>query len=92
MYLLPDGKLDIFAETKGRPLGIQFDKNKNLIVCDSYKGLLSIDPKGRLKFWPHQRIKFPSSLPMPWIFPAMELSILRMQASSMAKMSISMTF
>ncbi len=29
MRLLPDGKLDTFAETKGRPLGIQFDKNKN---------------------------------------------------------------
>jgi len=49
MCLLPDGKLDTFAETKGRPLGIQFDKNKNLIVCDSYKGLLSINPQGKIK-------------------------------------------
>ena len=48
MRLLPDGKLETFAETKGRPLGIQFDKNKNLIVCDSYKGLLSIDPQGKI--------------------------------------------
>ncbi len=49
MRLCPDGKLDIFAETKGRPLGIQLDKNENLIVCDSYAGLLSIDPKGNIK-------------------------------------------
>ena len=49
MRLPPDGKPDIFAETGGRPLGIQFDKNKNLIVCDSHKGLLSIDPQGKIK-------------------------------------------
>ena len=49
MRLWPDGNLEIFAETKGRPLGIQFDKNENLIVCDSYEGLLSIDPKGNIK-------------------------------------------
>jgi sugar lactone lactonase YvrE len=49
MRLLPDGKLEIFVETKGRPLGLQFDKDENLIVCDSYKGLLSIDPQGKIK-------------------------------------------
>ena len=49
MRLGPDGKLEGFAETKGRPLGLQFDKNGNLIVCDSYKGLLSIDLNGRIK-------------------------------------------
>jgi len=49
MRLWPDGNLEIFAETKGRPLGIQFDKKENLIVCDSYEGLLSIDPKGNIK-------------------------------------------
>ena len=49
MRLWPDGKLEIFTETKGRPLGIQLDKNENLIVCDSYEGLLSIDPKGNIK-------------------------------------------
>ena len=30
LRLLPDGKLEVFAETKGRPLGLQFDKNENL--------------------------------------------------------------
>jgi sugar lactone lactonase YvrE len=49
MRLLPDGKLEVFAETKGRPLGLQFDRNENLIVCDAYKGLLFIDPQGKIK-------------------------------------------
>jgi sugar lactone lactonase YvrE len=49
MRLLPDGHLEVFAETKGRPLGIKFDNDGNLIVCDSYKGLLSINPAGDIK-------------------------------------------
>ncbi len=49
MRLLPDGKLETFADTKGRPLGLKFDKNGNLIVCDAFKGLLSIDPQGRVE-------------------------------------------
>ncbi len=49
MRLLPDGKLEVFAETKGRPLGLQFDGDENLIVCDAYKGLLSIDPQGKIR-------------------------------------------
>lgn len=46
--LLPDGTLEIFADTRGRPLGLQFDRNQNLIVCDSNKGLLSINPRGAI--------------------------------------------
>ena len=49
MRLFPDGKMETFAETKGRPLGLQFDQNNNLIVCDAYKGLLSIGPDGKIK-------------------------------------------
>ncbi|PKH00165.1 SMP-30/gluconolactonase/LRE family protein [Paraglaciecola sp. MB-3u-78] len=48
MILTSDGKLDVFAETYGRPLGMQFDKNENLIVCDADKGLLSINPQGKI--------------------------------------------
>lgn len=48
MCLLPDGKLEEFADTHGRPLGLQFDRNGNLIVCDAFKGLLSIDPRGKI--------------------------------------------
>jgi sugar lactone lactonase YvrE len=45
---MPDGRLETFAETQGRPLGLQFDQKGNLIVCDAYKGLLSIDPGGKI--------------------------------------------
>ncbi len=48
MVLTPDDKLTAFAETHGRPLGMQFDKNQNLIVADAYKGLLSINPQGKI--------------------------------------------
>lgn len=41
-------QLEIFAQTKGRPLGLQFDRDGNLIVCDSIKGLLSITPSGKI--------------------------------------------
>lgn len=49
MRLLPDGKLETFAETNGRALGMQFDKDENLIVCDAYRGLISINPQGEIK-------------------------------------------
>jgi sugar lactone lactonase YvrE len=42
----PDGKIETFAVTDGRPLGLHFDGVGNLIVCDAYKGLLSIDTGG----------------------------------------------
>ena len=34
--------------TKGRPLGIDFDNNGNLIVADAFRGLLSITPDGSI--------------------------------------------
>jgi sugar lactone lactonase YvrE len=34
----------LWAETGGRPLGIDFDLQGNLIVADGYKGLISISP------------------------------------------------
>lgn len=39
---------EVFANTGGRPLGMQFDSNGNLIVCDAHKGLLSIGPQGAI--------------------------------------------
>ena len=48
MLLMSDDKLDVFAETYGRPLGMKFDKSENLIVCDADKGLLSINPQGKI--------------------------------------------
>lgn len=49
MRIMPDGKAEVFADTGGRPLGMQFDKNGNLIVCDAYKGLLSLGPEGNIR-------------------------------------------
>ncbi len=37
-----------FANTGGRPLGMEFDAQGNLIVCDAHKGLLSVDPNGKI--------------------------------------------
>jgi sugar lactone lactonase YvrE len=41
-------KHDIFANTKGRPLGMEFDATGNLIVADAEKGLLSVAPDGTI--------------------------------------------
>lgn len=37
-----------FATTGGRPLGMRFTPSGDLVVCDSSRGLLSIDPEGRV--------------------------------------------
>jgi len=39
---------EIFAYTEGRPLGMDFDGEGNLIVADAIKGLLSIDLSGEV--------------------------------------------
>lgn len=49
LRLLPDGNVEVFAETGGRPLGMEFDGQGNLIVCDAWKGLLRIDPDGNIE-------------------------------------------
>lgn len=38
-----------FANTQGRPLGMRFDQQGNLIVADAAKGLLQINPSGQIK-------------------------------------------
>lgn len=48
LRILPSGEVEEFANTLGRPLGMQFDSANNLIVCDAYKGLLSINVKGEI--------------------------------------------
>ncbi len=37
-----------FVQTGGRPLGLKFDAEGNLIVADAYEGLLSIDVTGNI--------------------------------------------
>jgi sugar lactone lactonase YvrE len=39
---------EVFAETNGRPLGLHFDGEGNLIVADAVKGLLKIAPEGKI--------------------------------------------
>lgn len=38
----------VFVNTMGRPLGLEFDAQGNLIICDSRKGLLSASPESQL--------------------------------------------
>jgi len=45
----PDGTHpEVFANTGGRPLGLIFDHDGNLIVADAIKGLLSINREGAM--------------------------------------------
>ncbi|WP_417501896.1 SMP-30/gluconolactonase/LRE family protein [Marinobacter sp.] len=42
----PDGRVENWLSTGGRPLGMMFDQSGNLIVADAWKGLISITPEG----------------------------------------------
>lgn len=47
--LRPDGTSpEDWVDTKGRPLGIDFDNQENLIVADAMRGLLAISPDGQV--------------------------------------------
>lgn len=46
---IADGKVETFANTGGRPLGMDFDAQGNLVLADAYKGLLRIDPAGKIE-------------------------------------------
>lgn len=45
----PNGEVETWVDTGGRPLGLDFDHRGNLIVADSSRGLLSIDPDGNVR-------------------------------------------
>jgi len=50
VQLQPDGTQPrVFANTHGRPLGLVFDRDGNLLVADALKGLLSISKSGEVK-------------------------------------------
>ena len=50
VVLKPDGtEPRVFANTGGRPLGLIFDQQGNLIVADAIKGLLSVSKAGEVK-------------------------------------------
>lgn len=58
--------LEIFAETGGRPLGIEFDTAGNLFVANSYLGIQKITPDGRVEVvvdsYDGQRIEYANDL------------------------------
>ena len=50
IMLQPDGTQPrVFANTGGRPLGLIFDRDGNLIIADAIKGLLSVNKAGEVK-------------------------------------------
>ncbi len=57
---------ELFVNTGGRPLGMQFDAQGDLIVADAFKGLLSITPDGNMTVLVDsingQRMVFPDDL------------------------------
>jgi sugar lactone lactonase YvrE len=60
--LHPDGtQSEVFSHTYGRPLGLKFDANGNLIVADALKGLLSIAPDGSITLLSNQADGVPFS-------------------------------
>ncbi|MCZ8379158.1 SMP-30/gluconolactonase/LRE family protein [Mycobacterium sp. CPCC 205372] len=40
----PDGRVTVVADTGGRPLGLAVARDGRLLVCDSPRGLLTLDP------------------------------------------------
>lgn len=44
-----DGEVETWADTGGRPLGMQFDAGGALIVADAYRGLISIGPEREVR-------------------------------------------
>ncbi|BDB40788.1 strictosidine synthase family protein [Mycobacterium kiyosense] len=41
---LSEGKPEIVADTGGRPLGLQVARDGRILICDSHRGLLALDP------------------------------------------------
>jgi sugar lactone lactonase YvrE len=48
LRMAPGGPATLFAQTQGRPLGIEFAADGTLYVADAYRGLLAIDPAGKV--------------------------------------------
>lgn len=50
LRLLPDGsRIETFARTGGRPLGLDFAADGELMVADARRGLLAVSPDGRVR-------------------------------------------
>ncbi len=44
----PGEPVEVIANTGGRPLGLQFDAQSQLIIADAVKGLLALSPDGKI--------------------------------------------
>lgn len=56
----PDGTgLEKWANTKGRPLGIDFSPKGDLIVADAFRGLLAVSPSGEVKLLANEADRIP---------------------------------
>lgn len=49
-----DGAVTSFAQTNGRPLGIEFAADGTLYVADAYRGLLAVDRAGQVSLLTNQ--------------------------------------
>lgn len=49
-----DGRVTSFAQTEGRPLGLEFAADGTLYVADAYRGLLAVDRKGQVTLLSNQ--------------------------------------
>ncbi len=57
-----DGLVEVFARTGGHPLGLDFDPAGNLIVCEPFQGLISVEPDGNVTLLVDQA----DGLPLGW--------------------------
>ncbi len=64
------GKVETFVDTGGRPLGMDFDAAGNLILADAWKGLLRIDPQGKVETLATEADGVPSPSPTTSTSPA----------------------
>ena len=65
--LRPDGSsVEVFAQTGGRPLGIEFDRDGNLFVANAYLGIQKVAPDGSVEglvdTYDGQRIEYADDL------------------------------
>jgi len=61
-----DSRVEVFAETGGRPLGIEFDADGNLFVANAYLGVQKVSPNGHVEVlidtFDGQRIEYADDL------------------------------
>ncbi len=50
---------EVYGDTKGRPLAMDFDRDGNLIVADGIRGLIAIEPNGSVEVLTNQVIGRP---------------------------------